>query len=169
LDRLSSLGFSEHFRAALESFPGFTAARVAAEDRASYLVLGEAGLARAELAGRLRHEARDRLDLPAVGDWVALDRSGLIRHLLPRRTALVRQAAGRRTEAQLLGANLDAVLVVTSADDDLSPRRIERYLAMAWDAGVEPVLVLSKCDLAPDPAALVASLGPWDTASPWPR
>ncbi len=74
----------------------------------------------------------------------------VIHALLPRRTALVRQAAGRRTEAQVVGANLDIVFVVASLNMDLNRRRLERYVAAAWERGAEPVVLLSKADLGGD-------------------
>src|SRR4029453_2601252 len=96
---------------------------------------------------------------PAVGDWVALDPSGGVIHaLIPRRTAIVRHAAGRRTVGQVLGANADVVFVVASLNQELNPRRLERYLALAWESGAEPVVVLSKADLADDLDASLAEV-----------
>ena len=74
----------------------------------------------------------------------------IIHAVLPRRTALVRQAPGKRTEAQVVGANLDVVFVVASLNADLNVRRLERYVAAAWESGAEPVVVLSKADLGGD-------------------
>ena len=67
--------------------------------------------------------------------------------MLPRRSALIRQASGSRAEPQALAANIDVVLVLVPLDRDLSPRQIERFLALAWDSGAQPVLVLTKRDL----------------------
>ncbi|MEO5939557.1 MAG: ribosome small subunit-dependent GTPase, partial [Candidatus Limnocylindrales bacterium] len=96
---------------------GRVAARVTAEDRGSYDVVSGDGEARASVSGRLRHEATgDPSAFPAVGDWVAVERRAngdtIIHALLPRRTALIRQAPGKRIEAQVVGANLDIVFVV---------------------------------------------------------
>ena len=113
----------------------------------------------ATLPGRWRQT--DPVELPSVGDWVGL-RPGdgwAIEHRFDRRTRFLRQAAGRRTQAQVVGANVDVVFVVTSLDHDFSPRRIERYLAAILDGGATPVIVLSKADLSSDPAAARESLG----------
>jgi len=139
---------------------GREAARVVAEDRGSYQLIGANGDLRAAVTGRFRHEANaDPSAFPAVGDWVAVE-GGLtgetvIHALLPRRSALVRQAPGKRTEAQVLGANLDVVFVVASLNADLNLRRLERYVAAAWESGAEPIVLLSKADLGGDIEAIL--------------
>ena len=134
---------------------GRVAARVVAEDRGSYQLIAEAGEVRAGVSGRFRHEAAtDPSAYPAVGDWVAIEGGSagdwVIHALLPRRSALLRQASGKRTEAQVVGANLDIVFVVASLNADLNLRRIERYVAAGWESGAEPVVILSKADLGGD-------------------
>jgi ribosome biogenesis GTPase len=134
---------------------GRVPARVVAEDRGSYHVTSAAGDLRAAVSGRFRFDAEDDpAAFPAVGDWVAIEGGmeddTVIHALLPRRSALVRQASGRRTEAQVVGANLDVVFVVASLNRDLNLRRLERYVAAAWESGAEPVVLLSKADLATD-------------------
>jgi len=141
--------------------------RVIAEHRGAYHVIGAAGVAWAELTGRRFREARDKRDLPTVGDWVAVDRwtdavagngAAIVREILPRRTLLVRKAAGERTAPQPLAANIDLGLIVTSANQDLSPRRLERYLAVLRDAGTTPIIVLNKIDLVADRTTAVAAI-----------
>ena len=117
------------------------------------------------IAGRLRHAAEQASDLPTVGDWVEIEahevrdlHGGVISRRLERRSAISRKAAGRAAAEQVIAANVDTVFVVTSANDDLSERRLERYLAMIWDAGATPVVVVNKADLAEDPAAIDARL-----------
>ena len=137
-------------------------ARVMAEDRGSYVVLTAGGERRAAITGRFRHEAAGDASLfPAVGDWVAIDGGpddAAIHAVLPRRTAIVRQAPGKRTEAQVVGANVDVVFIVVSVNLDLNLRRLERYLAVAWESGAEPVVVLSKADLVEDASAVLADV-----------
>lgn len=146
-----------------ETAAGCVPARVAGEGQGLYRVVSQAGEHLARLAGRLRHGAAARGELPAVGDWVAVEvrpgegRATLVR-VLPRRTALQRKVAGREVAAQVLAANLDVVFVVTALDRDLNLRRIERYLALAWESGAMPVALLSKADLCPDPAAVRAEV-----------
>jgi len=169
LHSLDELGFGPDFREALARLDDDTLqpARVAAEHRGAYEVLTTEGQFRSTIVGRVRHEAVSRLDLPAVGDWVAWRADGaVITHVLERRTALVRGAAGERTEPQVVAANVDTVWVVTAADNDFNPRRIERYLALVRQAGAEPAIVPNKCDLIDDPWSLIEQLGPIASSVP---
>jgi ribosome biogenesis GTPase len=93
----------------------------------------------------------------AVGDWVVFD-GARITAVLPRRGAVTRKEAGRGIATQVLAANLDRVLIVTSANQDLEPRRLDRMVAVAWEAGAQPVVVLSKSDLEPAAAEYAEAL-----------
>lgn len=131
---------------------GLVPARVAREDRDRYLLLDADGERAARLAGRLRHEAQSRAQLPAVGDWVAV-RAGpaataVIVAVLARSSAFLRKVAGETTDEQVVAANVDTVFLVAGLDHDFNLRRIERYLAAAWESGASPVVVLNKSDLA---------------------
>jgi ribosome biogenesis GTPase len=157
LNHLESIGWSDAFASAMPQEPtGLEPARVALEHRSEYRVWTRRGEVAAGLTGRLRHEAITPEDRPAVGDWVAIialpgeDRA-VIHAVLPRRSALLRKAAGRTTAAQVVAANLDTVFLVTSMNRDLNPRRIERTLAVVWESGSNPVVLLTKSDLADDP------------------
>ena len=148
---------AEHFQE--HAGAGLVAGRVAVPHRGSHLVLTELGELNAEISGKLRHEAGPG-ELPAAGDWVALaarpdEGGGTIHAVLPRRSAIVRKAAGNPTEAQVVGANVDTVFLVTSLNGDLNLRRLERYLATAWESGAQPAILLTKADLSDDPAAAV--------------
>ena len=161
---LQLLGWNARFESAFapHAARGLVPARVARADRDRYVVLDEGGARSAELAGRLRHEARSRAELPAVGDWVALRpgaaSSAIIDAVLPRSSAFVRKVAGETTEEQVVAANVDTVFLVSGLDGDFNPRRIERYLASAWESGAEPVVVLNKADLAEDLEARIAQV-----------
>jgi len=164
LDRLVAFGWGEPFAAAFhaQAALGRLAGRVVVEDRGRYLVETSAGELSATVSGRFRFEAgADPAGYPAVGDWVALDRrdddGAIIHAVLPRRTAIIRRDPGLRTAAQVLAANVDVGLVVTSLNRDFNLRRLERYLAVVWDSGAEPVVVLSKADLAEDVAGFRAA------------
>ncbi len=146
---LNDLGWDDGFAAAFEPYDNCIPARVAAQHRGAFDVLTEHGELRVQLAGRLRHEAASGAELPAVGDWVAL-RDETIQAVLPRRSAFSRKVAWSQTEAQVVAANLDTVFVVSGLDGDLNPRRLERYLTLAWESGATPVLVLTKADLCVD-------------------
>lgn len=156
---LSSMGWSERLHEAWVSCTreGMVPGRVVRAERERFVVWTEHGERPATLGGRLRHEALDAADLPVVGDWVALSldgESGVVRRLLPRWSVFVRKAAGTGARAQLVAANVDAVFLVLAMNGDFNLRRLERYLAAAWESGAEPVVVLTKRDLALDPDAL---------------
>jgi ribosome biogenesis GTPase len=142
---------------------GMVPGRVALEHTHIYRVLTESGDVLGRVSGRIRHQAGSRADFPAVGDWVALEpapHSGDARivAILPRRSRFSRRAAGDATEEQVVAANIDTVFLVAGLDGDFNPRRIERYLLVAWDSGARPVIVLNKADLADDPDAMVDSV-----------
>ncbi len=128
--------------------------RVIVEERGQYVVRTAAGEIQAAVSGRFRFDAVEDADFPAVGDWVALERTegtSIIRSVLPRRTMLARRPpADHGAQLQVLAANIDVVFVMTSLDHDLNLRRLERYLAAVWESGARPVIILSKADVAPD-------------------
>ena len=133
-------------------------ARVAAVHRGGLELITDAGPRAGFLTGRLRHAAAGPLDLPAVGDWVDADpESGAVHAVLARRSALVRAADGGG-EPQVLAANVDLVVVVASMNRELSHGRVQRMLTLAADAPADALVVLSKSDLDPDPAARVAEV-----------
>ncbi len=149
--------FEPHARAGL--IPG----RVAVQHRGAYDVLTEDGDLRCDVPGRLYDEAASPADLPAVGDWVAIaprpdERAGTVQAVLPRRTKFSRKTAWQASEEQVLAANVDVVLIVSSLNEDLNLRRLERYLTLAWESGARPVVVLTKVDLADDVAAAVTAV-----------
>lgn len=118
----------------------------------------------AECTGKFLNETTAIADMPAVGDWVALellpgdDTRALIHAVLPRRTKFSRKAAGLQVVEQVVAANIDTVFLVSSLDANFNLRRIERYLAAARASGAQPVVVLNKSDLADDAAALRAEV-----------
>src|SRR5262249_738800 len=114
----------------------------------------------AESAGGWRRRAESRADLPAVGDWVALrlvesGNKAVIHAVLPRRGKFMRKTKGSRTEEQVVGANIDTLFLVTSLNQDFNTRRIDRYLAVPWESGASPVILLTKTDLCDDVEAKV--------------
>lgn len=131
------------------------------------LLLEDVELA-AEPSGKLRGFG----ELPAVGDWVMARLAGdfaLIEEVLPRFTAFIRRAAGRRVEAHCVAANMDVVFIVCGLDGDFNPRRVERYFVLAKESGAEPVIVLNKSDVCADTrarAALVEAIAPGASVLP---
>ncbi|HEU4896886.1 MAG TPA: ribosome small subunit-dependent GTPase A [Actinomycetota bacterium] len=129
---------------------GHRPGRVVATHRGGDLVATGAGELLAQVTGRLRHLAGPSVaGLPAVGDWVAV-RDGRIHAVLPRRTAVTRRMAGPATAEQVLAANVDLVMVIVAPGRAANPRRVERLLALAWESGAQPVVVLGRADLCPD-------------------
>ncbi|MBN8246945.1 MAG: ribosome small subunit-dependent GTPase A [Verrucomicrobia bacterium] len=160
---LSGLGWHDGWAAAWKALDtaALVPGRIVGEDRHVYSVVTAAEEVSATLAGRLLHETEESSALPRVGDWVALtpqpgESKGVIRHCLPRRTRLARRLPGRETREQVLAANVDLVFIVQSLDANFRPRRLERFLMMAHDGGVAPVVVLNKADLCSAVEARVA-------------
>jgi ribosome biogenesis GTPase len=135
-----------------QAFDGLESSRAGAVEPARIVLVAGAlfelatgpGEVRASLAGRLRHQGT----VPGVGDWVAVDaKAGRIEEVLPRRTKLSRKGAGKRTEEQIVAANVDVVFAVMGLDSDFNPRRLERFLATVWESGAKPSVLLTKLDL----------------------
>ncbi len=162
---LTTLGWDDTFAEQFEPHAraGLIPGRVAVQHRGAYDVLTEVGDLRCDVPGRLYDEASSPADLPAVGDWVAVaarpeEGAGTVQAVLPRRTKFSRKTAWQASEEQVLAANVDVVLIVSSLNEDLNLRRLERYLTLAWESGASPVLVLTKADLADDVPAAVAEV-----------
>jgi ribosome biogenesis GTPase len=160
--QLERYGWNDFFAAHFREFAGqgYVAGRVALEYNQFCRVYTERGEILAEIAGRLRHEAGSRADLPAVGDWVALrlvesENKAVIHALLPRRSKFMRKTKGARTEEQVVGANIDTLFLVTSLNQDFNARRIERYLAVARESGASVAILLTKTDLCDEVEAKI--------------
>jgi len=150
---LEELGWNSYFEAVWHELeqPSGEPGRVIEQHRGLWRVVLECGEADAEMSGKMRFAAEESGMWPTVGDWVAIEGNpqGRVRinATLPRRTAIVRKTAGRKVEQQVLAANVDVAWLVMGLDGDYNPRRLERYLAQAWDAGVRPMVILNKRDL----------------------
>jgi ribosome biogenesis GTPase len=162
---LSQLGWDQTFASHYRRFdrPDAAPARVLRADRGVCTVLAADGVTRATLAGSvLLGAAQDPINLPCAGDWVVLrrwpDRRVTLEAVLPRRTALIRRTSDKDATGQLLAANMDTVAVVEPIHPEPSDARIERLLALAWDSGAKPLVVLTKSDTAADPAAVARQL-----------
>ncbi|NBE52991.1 ribosome small subunit-dependent GTPase A [Streptomyces boluensis] len=112
---------------------------------------------------------RDPAKVVCTGDWVAVDPDGdprYVRTLVTRRTAFLRNTSSKRSEGQILAANVDHALIAISLAVELDLGRIERFLALAWESGAQPVVVLTKADLVPDPATRGHLVADVEAASP---
>jgi len=150
--QLSELGFDGWFQEQARQYPDRHFARISRVDRERYLVRNEHAEVRAELSGQFLFNAATRQDWPCVGDWVAVQyynegQLAIVSARLSRKTFLRRKTAGKEVDYQMLAANLDSAFIMQACDNDFNLRRLERYLIMFSDGGVEPVILLSKSDL----------------------
>ncbi|MFY0613075.1 MAG: ribosome small subunit-dependent GTPase A [Hyphomicrobiaceae bacterium] len=141
---------------------GLIPGRIIGEHRTHYQVALQDEEIAAEIPGRMRNAAELRSDLPGVGDYVALspsagDGPAIIEAVLPRTSALIRQAAGER-RPQLVASNVDVVLIVTALDGDFNLDRLIRYLALIDDGGAEAVIIINKADIGAEPEVAMAEL-----------
>lgn len=154
---MEMLGWSDALEAAFQALarPGWYPARIIRETKINFTVIAKGkGDHEAVLAGKVWHDAATDADLPTVGDWVAVDPGQgkdlpVIRAMLPRRNRFSRKVPGRSCAEQVIGANVDVVVVVTDAEADYNLRRIERYLALIRKCGATPVVLINKGDIAP--------------------
>jgi ribosome biogenesis GTPase len=158
--------FSQHF--AQYTTMSLAPARVSLQHKQRYHLICGQGEFVGEVTGRLLHRSTSRADLPVVGDWVAVsvrqnEGAATIHAVLPRQTGLSRKAvlAGGpgygegKTEEQVLAANIDTVFLVGGLDNDFNVRRLERFAAVAWDSGANPVVILNKADVCENVDACV--------------
>ncbi|MFG3587734.1 ribosome small subunit-dependent GTPase A [Streptomyces sp. NPDC047990] len=145
---------------------GLLAGRVVRVDRGQCDVVTADGVLRADTAFVTPH---DPMRVVCTGDWVAVEPGGnprYVRTYLPRRTAFVRSTSSKRSEGQILAANVDHAVVAVSLALELELGRIERFLALAWESGAQPVVVLTKADLVPDPVTLGHLVQDVETTAP---
>lgn len=161
---LLRMGWTPHFQAQLEqvSDQGFTPARVVGVRKNSFRTSDGSHEWLTTLAGRLRHDAGSMF--PVTGDWVLITDT-VISRVLVRKNALSRGASGARNKQdersqkeQVIAANLDTIFIVCGLDRDFNLRRIERYLTLIYNCGLNPVIILTKADLHHDPESCVAEV-----------
>ncbi|MFM9371389.1 ribosome small subunit-dependent GTPase A [Streptomyces sp. Da 82-17] len=166
---LSPYGWDADWEAVFAPYAeqGLVPGRVVRVDRGQCDVVTPAGTVRADTEFVV---PRDPAKVVCTGDWTALDPEGgdprYVRALLPRRTAFLRNTSSKRSEGQILAANVDHALIAVSLAVELDLGRIERFLALAWESGAQPVVVLTKADLVPDPATLGHLVADVESASP---
>ncbi|WP_328379168.1 ribosome small subunit-dependent GTPase A [Streptomyces sp. NBC_00440] len=145
---------------------GLLPGRVVRVDRGRCDVITTAGPVRADTEFVV---PRDPMKVVCTGDWAAVDPAGdpqFARALLPRRTAFVRSTSSERSEGQILAANVDHAIIAVSLAVELDLGRIERFLALAWESGATPLVVLTKADLVPDPTGLSYLVDDVETTAP---
>ncbi|MFI1171583.1 ribosome small subunit-dependent GTPase A [Streptomyces melanogenes] len=165
---LSPYGWDDDWAAAFASYAdqGLLPGRVVRVDRGQCDIVTAGGLLRADTAYVTPH---DPMRVVCTGDWAAVEPAGdprFVRAYLPRRTAFVRNTSSNRSEGQILAANVDHAIIAVSLAAELDLGRIERFLALAWESGAQPLVVLTKADLVPDPVGLSYLVQDVETAAP---
>ena len=153
-ESLQSLGWRPFFQSQVNPDDGLDPARVLNVHRGRIEVAAEGGYTDVDISGRAAE-----LGI-TVGDWVLVDPAGpAVRGRLERQSLFQRRAAGTASDVQRIAANVDTLFVVTSANRDFNVARLERYLAIAQDARVFPVVVITKADEVESPEAFIAAAG----------
>jgi len=154
---LQELGFSEWFldRQDKAEKQDYDIARITAVNRDNYLLRNERSEVLAELSGEFIYSAESNAEFPVVGDWAYVryfnsDTLAIVFDLFPRKTLLRRKTAGKKNEYQMIASNIDVAFIVQGCDFNFNPRRLERYLVMAYDGNIHPMVLLSKSDLVSD-------------------
>jgi len=151
---IEKLGFGKWFQDNVdpEDLNRFDIARVMTVHKDSYTINNGGNDVFAELIGKMVFSAASAIDFPAVGDWVFTtfyDEStfSLIHNVLPRKSLLKRKTPGKKIDFQLIAANIDVAFIVQSLDTNYNLRRLERYVVMAKESNIKPIVLLSKSDL----------------------
>jgi ribosome biogenesis GTPase len=151
---LQSIGWSAFFddQISKKEREHLMPARVVAVHKGASEVADGSTVELAKMTGRFRHQAQSRIDYPTVGDWVLVkgygqDEFGRIERRLERRSLLKRKSAGRSIREQAIAANIDRAFIVQGMGPGFNLRRVERYLVMVHESGIEPIVVLTKTDL----------------------
>jgi len=143
--------FAKEWKACMGTAKGWVPARLIRDNKISYGALtGDGEELEVVMSGKIYHDAKTDAELPAVGDWVALEISDddhMIRARLARQTTLSRKMSGRSTEEQVIAANINVAVVVTDAGSDFNLRRMERYFAIIGRSGAKAVVLVNKTDL----------------------
>ena len=149
-----SFDIPERWAALAPQEPGWTVGRITLQEKGLYRLRTAVGEQNALVSGRFQFDAQAVSDYPAVGDYVLADcadsDTAVIHQVLPRKSVFVRRAAGTSKTEQVVAANIDTVFLCMSLNNDFNLRRLERYLAVAWESGADPVVLLTKADLCAD-------------------
>ena len=149
-------GLSETVEKLAERFADLTVSRILSQKKGVYRLISSQGEKWGEISGRYHYDVQAKSDYPTVGDFVMVDwnKSGgnaVIHYVLPRKSSFIRKAAGEKNEEQVVATNIDTVFLCMSLNNDFNLRRLERYVAIAWNSGAVPVVVLTKGDLCENP------------------
>jgi len=161
---LIKYGWNDFFEKQLGNYTGeIHAGRVAIENKSNYLLYTQSGEYTGELSGKFYYDAESRGGLPAVGDWVIFkpvhnERKAVIEHVLKRKNKFSRKVVLDKTSEQVIAANIDFLFIVTSFNLEFNIKRIERYLTLAFDNELKPVIILSKEDLCDNTDEIISEV-----------
>lgn len=152
---LEQLGWNSGFENQLISFSNYKnylIGRIISINHSIYTVISEHGESLTALDGKLKLAIKQsKIEIPAVGDWVIIKNykhnSQVITQILKRFSSLYRNTCGKKTNKQIIAANIDYIFIISGLDQDFNIRRLERYVTMAWESGARPVIVLNKSDI----------------------
>lgn len=162
--RLKNLGFTDRIYEITEMNHGLYPGRIIGQNKEIYKLATTKGELLGEISGKMRHQASKMTDYPTVGDFVLIDRddqssgNAIIHQIIPRKSLVVRKAAGTSKGLQTVAANIDTIFICMSLNNDFNIRRLERYLAISFDSGAIPVIVLTKVDLCNNLEILIAQV-----------
>ena len=144
----------DYWAALTSQYSELVTGRITLQEKGMYRIFTSTGEQNALVSGKFQFDAQSVSDYPAVGDYVLVSRAdpdtAIIHHVLPRKSLFLRKAAGTSQTEQVVAANIDTVLLCMSLNNDFNLRRLERYLAAAWESKADPVVLLTKADLCED-------------------
>ncbi len=155
MNKLNEYGFNDRFLNESSIYPNLYPARITAQYKGIYKIITEQEEIKAKVSGKFRHETKELVKFPTVGDFVMISRQvdtneGIIHHVLTRKSLFLRTSVGISEQAQSIAANIDTVFICMSLNNNFNLSRLERYLSVAWDSGATPVIILTKSDLCED-------------------
>lgn len=155
-NRLIKLGLNENINKEYKTkYENMILGRVSQEHKNIYKVMTHENIVNARVSGKFNFDAMDRMDYPAVGDWVVLEGDSsfenyIIKGVLTRKSVFTRKVAGDRLDEQIIASNIDYLFICMSLNNDFNIRKLERYITTAYNSGATPVIVLTKSDLCGD-------------------
>jgi ribosome biogenesis GTPase / thiamine phosphate phosphatase len=154
--RLTELGWQRYSRkqpidVKLKASADESIGRIGIENKTNFVLHASDGELQGIIQGKFRHLAKSPSDFPKVGDWVVFDKlpnedKAIINRVLPRYSVIARKAAGDSTDAQIIASNVDSLFIVFGLDKPFNAPLLERYLSMAYEGGVKPIIILNKTD-----------------------
>lgn len=152
--KLIDYGMNDYFINQLHDYKNFKVGRVISQYNELYKVITEHGEMLAEVSGKFRYSIEKISEYPAVGDFIILDYdeenisgNAIIHKVLSRKSVFKRRDILKKDDIQIISTNVDIVFICTSLNKNYNLNRIERYVAIAWDSNIRPIIVLTKSDL----------------------